>query len=134
VGERRYSSTILTSVLDGGEWSASHPSRFISSERAPGTHWIGGWVGPRDGLDVVEKRKTSSPAGNRTPAVQPVAIPTELSRLLVFLIRSNILIIILIYNSIDERTIRDNLLLMPVFLESKRKEKKQTIGYYTEKL
>jgi hypothetical protein len=27
---------ILTSVLDGGEWSASRP------ERAPGTHWIGG--------------------------------------------------------------------------------------------
>jgi hypothetical protein len=26
-------------------------------ERAPGTHWIGGWVDPRDGLDDVEKRK-----------------------------------------------------------------------------
>jgi hypothetical protein len=25
-------------------------------ERAPGTHWIGGWVGPRTSLDVVEKR------------------------------------------------------------------------------
>jgi hypothetical protein len=23
----------------------------------PGTHWIGGWVGPRVGLDAVEKRK-----------------------------------------------------------------------------
>jgi hypothetical protein len=34
----------LTSALDGGEWSASRPSRFISKERAPGTHWIGGWV------------------------------------------------------------------------------------------
>jgi hypothetical protein len=22
----------------------------------PGTHWIGGWVGPRTGLDEVEKR------------------------------------------------------------------------------
>jgi len=22
-------------------------------EKAPGTHWIGGWVGPRAGLDVV---------------------------------------------------------------------------------
>jgi hypothetical protein len=28
-----------------------------SGERAPGTHWIGGWVGPRAGLDDVEKRK-----------------------------------------------------------------------------
>jgi hypothetical protein len=23
----------------------------------PGTHWIGGWVGPRAGLDDVKKRK-----------------------------------------------------------------------------
>jgi hypothetical protein len=26
-------------------------------ERAPDTHWIGGWVGPRAGPDDVEKRK-----------------------------------------------------------------------------
>jgi hypothetical protein len=26
-------------------------------ERALGTHWIGGWVGPRVGLDAVEKRQ-----------------------------------------------------------------------------
>jgi hypothetical protein len=46
--EWRYSLTqSLTSVLDGREWSASHPGRFTPRERAPGTHWIGGWVGPR---------------------------------------------------------------------------------------
>jgi hypothetical protein len=33
------------------------PARFTPGERAPGTHWIGGWVGPRAGLDDVEKRK-----------------------------------------------------------------------------
>jgi hypothetical protein len=37
----------LTSALDGGEWSASRPCRFTPRERAPPTHWIGGWVGPR---------------------------------------------------------------------------------------
>jgi hypothetical protein len=37
----------LTSALHGGEWSASLPGRFTPRERAPGTHWIGGWVGPR---------------------------------------------------------------------------------------
>jgi hypothetical protein len=26
-------------------------------ERASGTPWIGGWVGPRTGLDDVERRK-----------------------------------------------------------------------------
>jgi hypothetical protein len=35
----------LTSVLDGGELSASRPCRFTPRERALGTHWIGGWVG-----------------------------------------------------------------------------------------
>jgi hypothetical protein len=39
------------------QWSASRPCRFTSGERAPGTHWIGGWMGPRAGLDDVEKRK-----------------------------------------------------------------------------
>jgi hypothetical protein len=45
----------LTSALVGGEWSASRPGRFIPTERVPGTHWIGGWVDPRAGLDDVEK-------------------------------------------------------------------------------
>jgi len=45
----------LTSALDKGEWSASRPGRFTSRERAPGTHWIGGWVDPRAGLDAVKK-------------------------------------------------------------------------------
>jgi hypothetical protein len=44
-------------VLVGGEWSASRPGRYTPGERAPGSHWIGGWVGPRTGLDDVEKRK-----------------------------------------------------------------------------
>jgi hypothetical protein len=46
----------LTSALAGGEGSVSHPGLFTSGERAPGTHWIGSWVGPRAGLEDVEKR------------------------------------------------------------------------------
>jgi len=37
----------LTSAVDGSEWSASCTSRFTPRQRDPGTHWIGGWVGPR---------------------------------------------------------------------------------------
>jgi hypothetical protein len=37
----------LTSALAGGEYSAIHPGRFTPGERTLGTHWIGGWVGPR---------------------------------------------------------------------------------------
>jgi hypothetical protein len=44
----------LTSALAAGERSASRPCRFTPFERAPGTHWIGGWVGPRAGLDDLE--------------------------------------------------------------------------------
>jgi hypothetical protein len=52
-----YIHIFLTSALVGTEWSASRPRSFTSGERAPGTHWIGGWVDPRVGLDDVEKRK-----------------------------------------------------------------------------
>jgi hypothetical protein len=77
IGEWSYSSThSLTSALDGGEWSASRPGRFTPWERAPGTPWIGGWVGPRAVLDAVVKRKIPSPRREpnpRTPIVQLVA-------------------------------------------------------------
>jgi hypothetical protein len=56
----------LTLALDGGEWSASHPGRFIPREGAPGTQWTGGWVGTGDGLGAVVKRKIPNPAGNQT--------------------------------------------------------------------
>jgi hypothetical protein len=57
--EWRYSSThiFLPSALNG-EWSASRPGRFTPEKRAPGTHRIGGWMGPRADLDDVEKRKS----------------------------------------------------------------------------
>jgi hypothetical protein len=48
---------VLTSALDGCEWSALRPGRFISRETALGTYLIGGWVGQRTGLDAVAKRK-----------------------------------------------------------------------------
>jgi hypothetical protein len=79
LGKWRYSSThYLTSALDEGKWSASRPGRFTPRERARGTHWIGGWVGPRTILDTVVKRKIPSPRREsirRTPIVQPVAQP-----------------------------------------------------------
>jgi hypothetical protein len=48
---------LLTSALDGGDWSASRPGRFTPGDRVPGMYWIEGLVGPRTGLDDVEKRK-----------------------------------------------------------------------------
>jgi hypothetical protein len=55
------SPRILGSELDGGEWSASRLGRFTPRERAPGTNWTGGWMGPRAGLDAAVKKKIPSP-------------------------------------------------------------------------
>jgi hypothetical protein len=66
----------LTSALDGGEWLASRPGRFVTREETSGTRWIGGWMGPRAVLDAVVTIKIPSPrreSNPRTPIVQPVA-------------------------------------------------------------
>jgi len=57
----------LNSVQDGSDWSVSRPGRFLPGERAFRTHWVGGWVDPKTGLEAVTKKKISAPAGNRTP-------------------------------------------------------------------
>jgi hypothetical protein len=73
--EWRYSSThSLTSAVDGGELSASHPGRFTPRKRAPGTHWRLSGPQSRSGRGDEEKnshpRRESNP---RTPIIQPVA-------------------------------------------------------------
>jgi hypothetical protein len=47
----------LTSALVVGEWSASPTVALPSSKKVPDTQWIGGLVGPRAGLDDMEKRR-----------------------------------------------------------------------------
>jgi hypothetical protein len=47
----------MTSALVRGEWSALRPDRFTPGDITPATLWMGGWVGPRAGVDDVEKRK-----------------------------------------------------------------------------
>jgi hypothetical protein len=66
---------ILISVLVEGDWSALLPAASLLWERALGTHWIGGWVGPRVDLDAVAKRKKSlfDHTWSRTLFLQPVA-------------------------------------------------------------
>jgi hypothetical protein len=64
MGVAIYIHIFLISAPAGGEWSASRSSFFNLGERAPSTHWIGGWVDPRAGLDDVEKRKFWTPQGH----------------------------------------------------------------------
>jgi hypothetical protein len=63
--------TLLISTVNEGEWSVSCPGHFTSEKRAPGTHWIGGWVDPRDGLEAIEKRKTSCLWWESNPILRP---------------------------------------------------------------
>jgi hypothetical protein len=75
----------LTPALVDDGWSASRPGRLSPKERTPSTHWTGGWVGPRVGLDPGEE-KILDPTGTRTPTrrssiPQLAAIPTEVFRL-----------------------------------------------------
>jgi hypothetical protein len=51
----------------------THTGRFITGEKTFSTNWIGGWVGPRAGLDAVKKKKNLTPARQHTLAFQPVA-------------------------------------------------------------
>jgi hypothetical protein len=57
--ERIYSSySFLTSALNEGERSASHPGHILSpGQDPPSTHWIWGWVGLRAFLDTEARGK-----------------------------------------------------------------------------
>jgi hypothetical protein len=71
----------FTSALVGGYWSASRPGRVTPEERASSTHWIGGWVGPRVGLEDMEKRKISPLTGFEFKSMGCPARSQSLSRL-----------------------------------------------------
>jgi hypothetical protein len=62
---------LLTSALDGGEWSAPHPHHYTRRE-SPGTHWAWGWVRPKTGLDMATGDTSVC------PCKYPVTILTEL--------------------------------------------------------
>jgi hypothetical protein len=75
---------VLTSALDGSEWSVARPVRFIPGEGSSGTRWTGGWVVPRTGLDAVAKRKIPFPyresnLGHQVRSL--VTILTKISRI-----------------------------------------------------
>jgi len=40
------------------------PQQIYSLGEVPGTHYIGGWEGPRVGLEVLEKRKSLATCHN----------------------------------------------------------------------
>jgi hypothetical protein len=67
MGEWWYSSTILD-LGTRWRWVVSFtPQPLYPKEKAPSTHWKGGWVGPRAGLDAVEKTEIPWPSREWNP-------------------------------------------------------------------
>lgn len=58
--------SFLSLPTDGRERSTPIPGRFIPIMNAA-THWIGNWVGPGAGMDLVQTRKISLLAGIWSP-------------------------------------------------------------------
>jgi len=50
----------LKSTLDGGGWSASSFSYILPGERALGSYWVGGWLGPRVGVNTAVTMRNPS--------------------------------------------------------------------------
>jgi hypothetical protein len=66
------------------EWSDSRRGLLASGERAPGIHWMGGWVRPTACLDAVTRRKNPCPRREsipNRPARSLITILAELPRL-----------------------------------------------------
>jgi hypothetical protein len=69
-GERMYSPYSFTTLaLDGGKWLASHPGRALPL--VPIVQVEAGWAPEPIWIQRLEE-KSSFPAGDRTPVVQPV--------------------------------------------------------------
>jgi hypothetical protein len=69
LGEEEYSSySFTTSALDGGEWSASRPSRALPPENRPPVPIVqeAGWA-PEPVWTQRLEEKSFAPAGDRTP-------------------------------------------------------------------
>jgi len=68
-----YLHVFLTSVIDGGEWSASRLSRLTPEDSVLKTNWIGSRVGVR--VSVVANRKNSFPAPGRPASSLATILP-----------------------------------------------------------
>jgi hypothetical protein len=68
-GEWRYWSTVYDLDTRCAVSGHLHVPAALTPEKSYSTNYMGGWSGPIVGLDT---------AGNWTPAIEPVVIPTEL--------------------------------------------------------
>jgi hypothetical protein len=61
-------------------WVVNPTPRLPYPRERPGTHCIGGWVGPKAGLEMCEKSHFSRDSNTGPSSPQRDAIPAALSR------------------------------------------------------
>jgi len=61
----------MTAALEGGVSGQQHSPAALYPRERPDTHFTGGWVGPRAGLDMCGKSRP--PTGFDPRTAQPVA-------------------------------------------------------------
>jgi hypothetical protein len=74
----------MISALIGGEWLAPRPYHFTPAKEPRVPIWKDDGVGPRADLDDMDPTGTRTPT-SRTSSPLPIAIPTELPRLMLTL-------------------------------------------------
>jgi len=67
----------MTAALEGMSGQSHDPTTLYPRER-PGTHFTGGWVGPRAGLDRCGNTRPHRVSIPERPARSSVTITTEL--------------------------------------------------------
>jgi hypothetical protein len=65
--EVRLYITRVINISNPSALDTEEPAALPRSKSPHRTQSIGGWVGPRTDLDMVMKRKISTPAGNQIP-------------------------------------------------------------------
>lgn len=70
---------ILTTEIDGGEWTALRPDHYFPGQISPCSYWIGGCVGPRVCLNSVKNRscrESNQGFPVRSPSLYWLCYPT----------------------------------------------------------
>jgi hypothetical protein len=98
----------MLSALVGGEWSASHPGRFTTGARAPGTNWIGpqrrsGQRGEEKILDATETRTPTLGHPARRQSLYRLSYPGSIQGSIGILIESNKIVMWLVTVTVFRR-------------------------------
>ena len=77
--ESKGTAPLICKLCTIGGDGQHHAPATLPKGKNPGTHWTGGWVNFREGLDGMEKRQISAPDGTENPDQSARSLVTTLS-------------------------------------------------------